>query len=92
MDNDYYAVTKTKEEGTVPCLVTNPKINVTLHEKDTEIPVIGNYNPTTGFTGILEDKIYKCRGEYNGEEKWSNLFYVFSILGRCLWQERICDT
>ncbi|XP_026774720.2 platelet-derived growth factor receptor beta isoform X2 [Pangasianodon hypophthalmus] len=80
LENDYLAITKTSDEGTVPCLVTDPKINVTLHEKDTESLVTGKYIPTRGFTGILEDKIYKCRGEYNGEEKWSHLFYVFSIL------------
>lgn len=91
LENDYYAITKTRHEGTVPCLVTDPKINVTLHEKDNEIPVTGKYIPTNGFTGILEDKIYTCRGEHNGEEKWSKLFYVFTILGRCLWQERIYD-
>ncbi|XP_027020976.2 platelet-derived growth factor receptor beta isoform X1 [Tachysurus fulvidraco] len=79
LENEYNAVTKTTNVGTIPCLVTDPKINVTLHEKDNDIPVMGQYNPTSGFTGILEDKIYRCRGEYNGEEKWSNLFYVFSI-------------
>lgn len=87
LENDYQAITKIRDEGTVPCLVTDPKINVTLHDKDTESPVMGKYIPTSGFTGILEDKIYKCRGELNGEEKWSNLFYVFSILGRCLRQK-----
>ncbi|KAF5897587.1 platelet-derived growth factor receptor beta isoform X2, partial [Clarias magur] len=80
LENDFLAITKTTDEGTIPCLVTDPKINVTLHEKDTDIQVMGKYIPTIGFTAILEDKIYKCRGELNGEEKWSNLFYVFSII------------
>lgn len=91
LENEYSAITRTSNEGTVPCLVTDPKINVTLHDKDTGSPVMGKYIPTSGFTGILEDKIYKCRGERNGEEKWSNVFYVFSILGRCLCQEKIYD-
>ncbi|KAK3526699.1 hypothetical protein QTP70_032078 [Hemibagrus guttatus] len=80
LENEYNVVTKTNEEGTIPCLVTDPKINVTLHEKETGLPVMGSYNPTSGFTGILEDKDYKCRGEYNGEEKWSNIFHIFTIL------------
>lgn len=89
MENEYHPITKTSDEGTVPCLVTDPKINVTLHEKDTGSSVPGKYIPTSGFTGILEDKIYKCRGERNGEERWSNVFYVFSIFGRWLQQEGI---
>ncbi|KAI5100689.1 platelet-derived growth factor receptor beta isoform X1, partial [Silurus meridionalis] len=80
LENDFHAITKTRDEGTVPCLVTDPKINVTLFEKESGSQVAGKYSPTSGFTGILEDKIYKCRGELNGEEKWTESFYVFSII------------
>ncbi|KAI5626817.1 platelet-derived growth factor receptor beta isoform X1, partial [Silurus asotus] len=80
LENDFYAITKTREEGTIPCLVTDPKINVTLFEKESGSQVAGKYSPTSGFTGILEDKIYKCRGELNGDEKWTESFYVFSII------------
>uniref|UniRef100_A0A8C1P7X9 receptor protein-tyrosine kinase n=1 Tax=Cyprinus carpio TaxID=7962 RepID=A0A8C1P7X9_CYPCA len=79
LENDHFMVTKTRVEGTIPCLVTNPLINVTLYEEDAEIKVEGSYNPSTGYTAALEDRTYKCKGELNGEEKESPLFYVFSI-------------
>lgn len=81
LENDHLMVTKTREEGTVPCLVTNPSIKVTLYEKDSEFMVDGSYNPSVGYTAALEDRTYKCKGELNGEEKESVPFYVFSILG-----------
>ncbi|XP_050983515.1 platelet-derived growth factor receptor beta [Labeo rohita] len=80
LENDHLMVTKTREEGTVPCLVTNPSIKVTLYEKDSEFMVDGSYNPSVGYTAALEDRTYKCKGELNGEEKESVPFYVFSIL------------
>uniref|UniRef100_A0A8C1ZT51 receptor protein-tyrosine kinase n=1 Tax=Cyprinus carpio TaxID=7962 RepID=A0A8C1ZT51_CYPCA len=79
LENDHLMVTKTREEGTIPCLVTNPRINVTLYESDSETMVEGSYNPSVGFTATLEDRTYKCKGELNGEEKESISFYVFSI-------------
>ncbi len=81
LENDHIMVTKTREEGTIPCLVTNPSINVTLYERDTEIMVEGSYDPSMGFTAALEDRNYKCKGELNGEEKESISFFVFSIFG-----------
>uniref|UniRef100_A0A9J7XH49 receptor protein-tyrosine kinase n=1 Tax=Cyprinus carpio carpio TaxID=630221 RepID=A0A9J7XH49_CYPCA len=79
LENDHLMVTKTREEGTIPCLVTNPRINVTLYESDSETMVEGSYNPSVGFTAALEDRTYKCKGELNGEEKESFSFFVFSI-------------
>ncbi|XP_057182615.1 platelet-derived growth factor receptor beta [Triplophysa rosa] len=78
--NDYVMVTKTRKEGTIPCLVTDPRINVTLLEKDSEMPVEGSYNPSVGYTAALEDRTYKCRGELNGQEKDSISFYVFTVM------------
>uniref|UniRef100_A0A8C1ZSV9 receptor protein-tyrosine kinase n=1 Tax=Cyprinus carpio TaxID=7962 RepID=A0A8C1ZSV9_CYPCA len=78
LENDHLMVTKTREEGTIPCLVTNPRINVTLYESDSETMVEGSYNPSVGFTATLEDRTYKCKGELNGEEKESISFYVFT--------------
>ncbi|XP_073676069.1 platelet-derived growth factor receptor beta [Garra rufa] len=79
LENDHLMVTKTGEEGTIPCLVTNPLISVTLYERDTEVMVEGSYKPSVGYTAALEDRTYKCKGELNGEEKDSAPFYVFSI-------------
>ncbi|KAL0176557.1 hypothetical protein M9458_028887, partial [Cirrhinus mrigala] len=81
LENEHLMVTKTGEEGTVPCLVTNPSIKVTLYDRESEIMVEGSYNPTVGYTAALEDRTYKCKGELNGEEKESVPFYVFSIFG-----------
>ncbi|XP_073710507.1 platelet-derived growth factor receptor beta [Misgurnus anguillicaudatus] len=78
LKNDHDMVTKTHEEGTIPCLVTDPRINVTLLEKDTVVE--GSYNPSVGYTAVLEDRTYKCRGELNGTKKESKSFYVYSIL------------
>ncbi|XP_021336701.1 platelet-derived growth factor receptor beta isoform X1 [Danio rerio] len=80
LENEHVMVTKTREEGTIPCLVTNPSINVTLYERDTEMAVEGSYNPSVGYSAALDDRTYICKGELNGEEKESDLFYVFSIL------------
>ncbi|KAK5864853.1 hypothetical protein PBY51_016060 [Eleginops maclovinus] len=72
-------VTKTSEESTVPCVVSNPDINVTLYERDTDLPIRGLYVPSEGYKAPLEDRTYVCRGEMNGEVKESQAFYVFSI-------------
>ncbi|KAM8908972.1 platelet-derived growth factor receptor beta isoform 3-T4 [Spinachia spinachia] len=72
-------VTKTSEESTIPCVVTNPNINVTLYERDTDLPIRGLYVPSEGYKAPLEDRTYVCRGELGGEVKESQDFYVFSI-------------
>uniref|UniRef100_A0A1A8HEE1 receptor protein-tyrosine kinase n=1 Tax=Nothobranchius korthausae TaxID=1143690 RepID=A0A1A8HEE1_9TELE len=73
------AVAKTSEVSTIPCVVTNPNITVTLHEQDTGRPIGGQYVPGEGFRVSLEDKMYVCRGELNGEVRESQNFNVFSI-------------
>ncbi|KAM6924264.1 platelet-derived growth factor receptor beta [Xenentodon cancila] len=73
-------VTKTSEESTVPCVVTNPNISVTLYERDTDTPIKGLYVPSEGYKAPLEDRTYFCEGELNGNVKQSQVFYVFSIV------------
>ncbi|XP_067373771.1 platelet-derived growth factor receptor beta isoform X1 [Channa argus] len=80
VSSPYGMVTKTSEESTVPCVVTNPNINVTLYEKDTNMPIRGLYVPSEGYKAHLEDRTYVCRGELNGEIKESQPFIVFSIV------------
>lgn len=80
VESSHGMVTKTSEESTIPCVVTNPNISVTLYERDTELPVRGLYVPSEGFKAPLEDRTYVCRGELNGEVKDSQAFYVFSIV------------
>lgn len=83
IESSHGMVAKTSDESTVPCLVTNPNISVTLHEVDTDAPISGLYVPTEGFKALLEDRPYVCRGELNGEVKESQNFNVLSIVGRC---------
>uniref|UniRef100_A0A672J2P1 receptor protein-tyrosine kinase n=1 Tax=Salarias fasciatus TaxID=181472 RepID=A0A672J2P1_SALFA len=80
IESSHGMVTKTSEESTIPCVVTDPAINVTLYEKDTEVAIRGRYVPSEGYKATLEDRTYVCRGELNGVEKESQAFYVFSIV------------
>uniref|UniRef100_A0A674D1Z3 receptor protein-tyrosine kinase n=1 Tax=Salmo trutta TaxID=8032 RepID=A0A674D1Z3_SALTR len=73
-------VMKEGEEGTIHCMVTDPGINVTLYERDNKASVEGTYHPSKGFTAILKDSSYICRGAMNGEEKASQVYYVYSIV------------
>ncbi|KAG7518131.1 platelet-derived growth factor receptor beta [Solea senegalensis] len=77
-------VAKTSEESTIPCVVTNPNINVTLYNRDSNLPITGHYVPSEGYKAQLEDWTYVCRGELNGEVKQSQAFYVFSIVSEAL--------
>uniref|UniRef100_A0A8C7KVE9 receptor protein-tyrosine kinase n=1 Tax=Oncorhynchus kisutch TaxID=8019 RepID=A0A8C7KVE9_ONCKI len=80
IESSHGMVTKTSEEGTIPCVVTNPQINVTLYETDSDMHLKGVYIPSEGYRASLEDRTYVCRGELKGEEKESQEFYVLSIL------------
>lgn len=80
IESSHGMVTKTSEESTIPCLVTNPNISVSLFEKDTDVRMRGMYVPSEGYKAQLEDRTYVCRGELNGEVKESQAFYVFSII------------
>lgn len=75
-------VSKTSDETTIPCLVTNPSIRVTMYEKDTDLPVHGLYVPSEGYKAKVEDRTYMCRGELDGEVRESQDFFVFSIIGK----------
>lgn len=80
IESSHGMVTKTSGESTVPCVVTNPKINVTLYEKYTDQPVSGVFIPSEGYKALLEDTTYVCRGELNGAVKESQAFNVYSIV------------
>ncbi|KAJ8015321.1 hypothetical protein DPEC_G00024910 [Dallia pectoralis] len=70
---------RTSDLGTIPCVVTNPQITVSLHERDSGMKVNGLYIPNEGYRALLEDRAYVCRGELNGEVKDSQSFNVLSI-------------
>ncbi|KAJ8254668.1 hypothetical protein GJAV_G00195700 [Gymnothorax javanicus] len=77
---EYNIVTRISYEVTIPCVVTNPLIDVSLYEKGSDARVDGMYDPIKGFTGVLDDRVYICRGELNGRTKDSIQFYVFNII------------
>ncbi|XP_076861978.1 platelet-derived growth factor receptor beta [Brachyhypopomus gauderio] len=80
LENEYNMVTKTADVATIPCLVTDPSLNVSLYDKETDTPVRGSYAPSLGYTAQLNDTTYRCRAELAGKQMWSNLYYVYTIL------------
>ncbi|XP_061104771.1 platelet-derived growth factor receptor beta-like isoform X2 [Conger conger] len=77
---EHRVVMKIGNEGTIPCTVTDPQINVTLHERYSDIPLQGTYHPGKGFTAALKDTTYICRGVLEGETRESQAFYVYSLV------------
>uniref|UniRef100_A0AAQ5X4A0 receptor protein-tyrosine kinase n=1 Tax=Amphiprion ocellaris TaxID=80972 RepID=A0AAQ5X4A0_AMPOC len=87
IESSHGMVTKTSEESTIPCVVTNPNISVTLYERDTELPIRGLYVPSEGFKAPLEDRTYVCRGELNGEVKDSQALGVYINASRTILKQ-----
>lgn len=72
---------KEKEEGTIPCVVSDPQLTVSLYERPRK-PVSGlTYEPGRGFTGPLNDTSYLCVASDGGQQVDSQVYYVFSIIG-----------
>ncbi|XP_041863679.1 platelet-derived growth factor receptor beta-like isoform X2 [Melanotaenia boesemani] len=75
-------VMKETEEGTVPCLVSDPRLKVSLIERLGKTSVSGmTYEPGHGFTGRLNDTSYMCVASNGDNETESQVYYVFSIEG-----------
>ncbi|XP_056909690.1 platelet-derived growth factor receptor beta-like [Takifugu flavidus] len=78
--SDLGVVMKEKEEGTIPCLVSDPQLNVSLYERP-DIPVTGlMYEPGRGFTGPLNDTSYLCVASNGRQKIESQVYYVFSVI------------
>lgn len=74
-------VMKESEEDTIPCVVSDPQLSVTLYEGRNRIPVTGTtYEPGRGFTGRLNDTSYVCVASRGAEERESQVYYVYSII------------
>ncbi|XP_070712142.1 platelet-derived growth factor receptor beta-like [Pempheris klunzingeri] len=74
-------VMKEAEEDTIPCVVSDPRLNVSLYERPGRTAVTGTmYEPGRGFTGRLNDTSYVCLAARGGEERESQVYYVFSII------------
>ncbi|XP_033996356.1 LOW QUALITY PROTEIN: platelet-derived growth factor receptor beta-like [Trematomus bernacchii] len=68
-------------EDTVPCGVSDPRLNVSLFERHSRTPVTtATYEPGRGFTGKLNDTSYTCTATGGGAESQSQVYYVFSIV------------
>lgn len=80
--SDLGVVMKEKEEGTIPCVVSNPQLAVSLHERPDRKPVSGlTYEPGRGFTGPLNDTSYLCVASNGRQQIDSQVYYVFSVIG-----------
>ncbi|XP_045896924.1 platelet-derived growth factor receptor beta-like [Micropterus dolomieu] len=74
-------VMKDAEEDTIPCVVSDPRLNVSLYERPGRTPVTRmTYEPGRGFTGRLNDTSYVCLASRGDEERESQVYYVFSIV------------
>ncbi|KAI3373360.1 hypothetical protein L3Q82_006664 [Scortum barcoo] len=75
-------VMKEAEEDTIPCVVSDPRLNVSLYERPSRTPVTRmTYEPGRGFTGRLNDTSYVCLAAHGDQETESQVYYVFSIVG-----------
>ncbi|KAJ8348147.1 hypothetical protein SKAU_G00267360 [Synaphobranchus kaupii] len=77
---EHKVVMKVGNEGTIPCTVTDPRINVTLYERASDTALEGTYHPGKGFTAALKDSTYICRGVLDGEKRESQAFHVYSLV------------
>lgn len=85
-------VMKETEEDTIPCVVSDPQLNVSLYERPDRTLVTGlMYEPGRGFTGRLNDTSYLCVASRGAEHKDSQVYYVFSVIGeaRLLISEKL---
>ncbi|KAK9537074.1 hypothetical protein VZT92_006810 [Zoarces viviparus] len=74
-------VMKETEEDTIPCVVSDPRLNVSLYERPGRTLVtVMTYEPGRGFTGRLNDSSYVCSATRGDEERESQVYYVFSIV------------
>lgn len=80
--SDLGVVMKEKEEGTIPCVVSDPQLTVSLYERPDRKPVTGlTYKPARGFTGPLNDTSYLCVASDGRQQIDSQVYYVFSVIG-----------
>nr|XP_043873916.1 platelet-derived growth factor receptor beta-like [Solea senegalensis] len=74
-------VMKEAEEDTIPCVVSDPQLNVSLFQRQGRTAVTTTtYDPARGFTGRLNDTSYVCVAARGDEQRESQVYYVFSII------------
>lgn len=83
-------VMKEAQEDTIPCVVSDPQLNVSLYERPSRTLVKDMmYEPGRGFTGRLNDTSYVCVAARGTEQRESQVYYVFSLVGERILQIRI---
>ncbi|XP_028278324.1 platelet-derived growth factor receptor beta-like isoform X2 [Parambassis ranga] len=74
-------VMKEAQEDTIPCVVSDPQLNVSLYERPSRTLVKDMmYEPGRGFTGHLNDTSYVCVAARGTEQRESQVYYVFSLV------------
>ncbi|KAG8504484.1 Platelet-derived growth factor receptor beta [Galemys pyrenaicus] len=73
-------LTEVTETTTIPCRVTDPQLEVTLHEKKVDVPLPIPYDRQRGFSGTFEDKTYICKTTIGDTEVDSENYYIYSLL------------
>ncbi|KAM7373801.1 hypothetical protein PAMP_006504 [Pampus punctatissimus] len=74
-------VMRESDEDTIPCVVSDPQLSVTLYEGRDRKPVTGmTHEPGLGFMGRLNDTSYVCVASRGAEERESQVYYVYSII------------
>ncbi|XP_041050035.1 platelet-derived growth factor receptor beta-like [Carcharodon carcharias] len=61
---------------TIPCLVTNPDLQVTLLHQETNTLIDMPYDNKQGFFGKFKDGTYVCKATLNGVERESEEYFV----------------
>lgn len=73
---------KEEEQDTIPCAVSDPQLNVSLFQRPGRMPVYNlTYEASQGFTGPLNDTSYVCMAARGDQQKESQVYYVFSVVG-----------
>ncbi|XP_072120223.1 platelet-derived growth factor receptor beta isoform X2 [Mobula birostris] len=63
----------------IPCVATNPKLQVTLYHVETETTIDTPYDRRQGFLGKFKGGTYKCRAKLGNEEQVSDEYVVETI-------------
>ncbi|KAK2835866.1 hypothetical protein Q5P01_016350 [Channa striata] len=69
------------EEMEIQCRVSDPSVNVTLVNVDTQQPVPSVYDSKRGALGIFTAGTYICKALVNGEEQYSTEYIVHGWTG-----------
>ncbi|XP_072368801.1 platelet-derived growth factor receptor beta-like isoform X1 [Scyliorhinus torazame] len=81
LDDMVILMVESSGASTIPCLVTNPDLQVTLLHEETGTILDIPYNNKQGFIGRFRDGTYLCQATLHGVEKKSELYFVETLGG-----------